>query len=586
MALASGTQFGPYTIMDPLGRGGMASVYKAYEVALDRYVALKVLPGEFMHDESFAERFRREAKVIAKLEHPHIIPIHAFGIEKGIPWMAMRMIAGGALSAVLKSTRVSPERSVAILRGVADALDYAHSKGVVHRDVKPQNILLDEHDRVYLADFGIAKMLEGSQGLTQTGMITGTPQYMAPEQATGQTIDHRADIYALGVVAYEMLTGRVPFSADTPVAVLMKQVSDPIPIPAAGEVPEPMVRALLKALHKKAEERWNTANDFVKALELGLSLASSTAETVGGVPPMRVPPRPPSPPLPPTRPAGRPPTGSSGAGLAIGVALGVGVLGLIAVAALAYFFYFRAESNVADVVPPTTLAVVPSTSPTSAPALGPPSVSPVSPSVAPNTPPPVPDTTTPPARVSPPPAGVFTPVNPSPASGRATTPAVAPPSTTLAQTPPTLPAPPTTAVATPAPVVPTTVPAPSNGSPRLERTLPFELDRPAALNVVVGSVRVGTLKVVNVDAGKPGRKPNDKDKLAFTVDLEVPKGAGEWDFKMKISLFDDKGRPLAEFDSGTSLEGEQKTHKFSYGIHPTMLEQVRSIRIRFEADKD
>jgi tRNA A-37 threonylcarbamoyl transferase component Bud32 len=271
VSFASGETFGAYRISEPLGRGGMASVYKAYEAALDRYVAVKVLPGEFLHDETFAERFRREAKVVARLEHPNIIPIHAFGIEGGIPWMAMRLISGGALSTLLRGGRLTHERIITILRGAADALDYAHGKGVVHRDVKPQNILLDEAERVYLADFGIAKMVEGSGALTQTGMITGTPHYMAPEQATGQPVDQRVDIYALGVVAYEMLTGRVPFAADTPVAVLIKHATEPMPIPHPSTVPEPLVRALLKGMAKKPEERWPTAGAFVRALEEGLA---------------------------------------------------------------------------------------------------------------------------------------------------------------------------------------------------------------------------------------------------------------------------------------------------------------------------
>src|SRR6185369_9631675 len=168
LVFSAGQTFGAYRIVEPLGRGGMASVYKAYEAALDRFVALKVLPGEFLHDETFAERFKREAKVVARLEHPNILPIHAFGIEGGIPWMAMRLISGGALSGLLRRGRLPPVRIITILRGVADALDYAHGKGVVHRDVKPQNLLLDEAERVYPADFGIAKMVQGSGALTQT----------------------------------------------------------------------------------------------------------------------------------------------------------------------------------------------------------------------------------------------------------------------------------------------------------------------------------------------------------------------------------------------------------------------------------
>ena len=266
--------------MEPLGRGGMASVYRAYEPALDRYVALKVLPREFLHDPSFAERFRREAKTIAKLEHPNIVPIYAYDIEQaeGIPWMAMRLIAGGSLSQILKRERMARSRAVAILRGVADALDHAHGNGIVHRDVKPQNVLLDESGRVYLADFGIARILEAKDGLTATGMITGTPQYMAPEQATGKRVGPPADVYALGIVAYELFTGHVPFSADTPVAILMKHVQDPLPLPPADTVPESLLRAVLKCTAKSPEDRWESAGAFVTALEAGLEVRPAPAE--------------------------------------------------------------------------------------------------------------------------------------------------------------------------------------------------------------------------------------------------------------------------------------------------------------------
>jgi serine/threonine-protein kinase len=340
----------------------MASVYRAYEATLDRYVAVKVLPAEFLHDPTFAERFQREAKVIARLEHPNIIPIYAYGIdeEQRIPWMAMRLVPGGALSAIVRGSgrRLPFERSIAILRGVAEALDYAHAKGVVHRDVKPQNILLDEAERVYLADFGIAKMVESSAGLTQTGMISGTPQYMAPEQATAATVDHRADIYALGIVAFEMFTGRVPFVADTPVAILMKHVSEAMPLPSTAEVPEALMRPVLKSTSKRAEDRWPTASAFVRALEQGLGEAAAAgtaarpeptthmpARTAGATAPAVVPTiesqptqpraaatytpplaptRPPAPPTvaarPPARPQPRPaPSGSNASLIVVGL---------------------------------------------------------------------------------------------------------------------------------------------------------------------------------------------------------------------------------------------------------------------------
>jgi len=279
MALAAGSNLGPYRIIEPVGRGGMASVFKAYEPSLDRYVALKVLPPEFLHDPSFAERFRREAQTIARLEHPQIIPIFAYDIdaETGTPWMAMRLISGGSLSQRIKQGRLAPSESARILKDVAEALDYAHAAGVIHRDVKPQNVLLDDAGRVYLADFGIAKMVESTAHMTQTGMITGTPQYMAPEQALGKPIDKSIDIYALGIVAYELFTGRVPFSADTPVAVLMKQASEPMPLPPVSEVQEDVTRAILRATAKDPAARWASASAFARAVTNATTSGASTA---------------------------------------------------------------------------------------------------------------------------------------------------------------------------------------------------------------------------------------------------------------------------------------------------------------------
>ena len=228
----------------------MGAVYEAHDTRLDRAVALKVLPAEFLHDRTFGRRFETEARVIARLEHPNIVPIYASGIDSGVPWMSMRLLTGNSLSALLDRGPLAPIEAVRLLRDVAAALDYAHGLGVVHRDIKPANILLDRTGTACVADFGLAQMSGSTSGLTQTGMITGTPHYMAPEQALGRAFDHRCDIYSLGIVAYEMLVGTPPFSGPSPVAVLLQHAHEPLPPPPGPPSSSVWMDAIRKAAAK------------------------------------------------------------------------------------------------------------------------------------------------------------------------------------------------------------------------------------------------------------------------------------------------------------------------------------------------
>jgi serine/threonine-protein kinase len=263
-----GKTLGKYKIVEEIGHGGMATVYKGYQPSLNRYVAVKVLARELAKDEVFRKRFKREAEAVAKLSHPNIVPIYDFDEE---PSLEALYIVTELVEGSLKERLGRPmekEEAIRIAAEVARALDYAHRQGIVHRDVKPSNILLAKDGRAMLTDFGIAKMVAGTQ-YTETGRSIGTPTYMSPEQAKGQRIDGRSDIYSLGIVLYEMLTGRPPFIADTPISVLHKQVYEK-PFPPRRfnpKIPRNLERIILKALAKERERRFRTAGDMARALE-------------------------------------------------------------------------------------------------------------------------------------------------------------------------------------------------------------------------------------------------------------------------------------------------------------------------------
>ena len=268
----TGQTLGQYRIMEKIGQGGMATVYKAYQPSLDRYVAVKVLPAYLAHEPGFAARFQREARAIARLNHPNILPVHDSGQEGELSYIVMRYVEGGNLQEMLGEPWPLG-RVVELITQVGGALDYAHQEGIIHRDVKPSNVLLDKGEWALLSDFGLAKMLEASVQLTKSGVGIGTPAYMSPEQGQGIRVDARSDVYSLGIVLYEMLAGRVPYEAETPMAIVIKHITAPLPLPREmnPDISEPVERVMLKALAKAPADRFQRMGEMVTALRKAMT---------------------------------------------------------------------------------------------------------------------------------------------------------------------------------------------------------------------------------------------------------------------------------------------------------------------------
>lgn len=263
------SELGRYQIIDEIGRGGMARVYRALDPRFEREVAVKVLPREVVDDPRFRARFEREAKVIAALEHPAIVPVYDFGDHDGQPYLVMRYMTGGSLRERLAEDKIPPSAAAALIRRVASALDYAHEHGIIHRDIKPGNILFDARGDPYLTDFGIVKMAQGGSTLTGEAII-GTPAYMSPEQAQGDaTIDGRTDIYSLGVILFEMLTGEQPYAADTPISLALKHIREPIPQlqDFSTDVQANLQAVIDTAMAKAPADRFPTASQMGESLE-------------------------------------------------------------------------------------------------------------------------------------------------------------------------------------------------------------------------------------------------------------------------------------------------------------------------------
>ena len=292
MQSMTGRTLGNYQIMEELGRGGMAVVYRAYQASLNRYVAIKILPPQLGANREFVERFQREAQAAAGLRHPNIVVIHDVGQDEGIYYIVMELLEGRTLKQLIEQEgRLPPERAARIVEQVADALDYAHQRGFIHRDVKPSNIFVSPQDRVTLTDFGIAKAASAARQLTREGMLMGTPAYMSPEQASGAKVDYRTDLYALGVVLYQMLVGRTPFRGATPHATLHSVIYDPPPPlrKLDPRIPPAVEGVVLKAMAKRPEQRYQSGAEMAQALKKALAAPARPVVAPVTVPP---PPRP------------------------------------------------------------------------------------------------------------------------------------------------------------------------------------------------------------------------------------------------------------------------------------------------------
>ncbi len=269
-----------YEILSRVGQGGMATVFLARQRSMNRNVALKFLPYAFMNDEAYLQRFEREVRIVAQLEHRNIVPVYDFGEFEDQPYIAMRYMPAGSVEELLAAGRIPLSRVLSIVEQVASALDYAHQNGILHRDLKPSNILLDDGGGVFITDFGIARILgEGGSNITTQGVV-GTPSYMSPEQARGEPLDGRSDVYSLGVMLFELITGSRPFDSDTPYSIAVMHVTMPPPSPRDVEpgVTSAVEAVILRALHKQPDKRYATAGELAQALRRAADPAAAAAD--------------------------------------------------------------------------------------------------------------------------------------------------------------------------------------------------------------------------------------------------------------------------------------------------------------------
>lgn len=279
MAWNEGTKVGAYILGKQLGQGGMATVYLAHHPQLDREVAIKVMHQNFLDDEGFVARFKREAQIVAQLSHRHIVPVYDYDEYDGQPYLVMKYIQGWTLKKQFIKDPLDLDGVLGVITAIGDALNYAHEQGVLHRDIKPSNIVIDREGTPYLADFGLARLAASGESTMSADMLLGTPHYISPEQARGlKQLDGRTDIYSLGVVLYELLVGKVPFTGDSAFSIIHDHIYTPLPKPSEvnPELPPNVEAVLYKALEKQPSDRYETANDLVTDLTNAIKRSNMT----------------------------------------------------------------------------------------------------------------------------------------------------------------------------------------------------------------------------------------------------------------------------------------------------------------------
>jgi len=298
--LQQGDRIGPYEIVRQVGKGGMATVYQAYHEKLDRHVAIKLMHERFLQDEGFHARFLREARIVARLEHQHIVPIYDFNEHEGVPYLVMKYVAGMTLKRQAIKTGLTLGEIATYLTPIAAALDYAHEQGVLHRDMKPSNILIDSDGKPYITDFGLARMAEAGESTISHDMMLGTPFYISPEQARGEReLDKRTDIYSLGIILYELITGQVPFQADTPYAIVHGHIYQvpQAPTKRNPQLPHSVDAVLERALAKKPQARYPTARAMLHAFRAAINNDAASASHQAAERPRGTPHAAPQPPI-------------------------------------------------------------------------------------------------------------------------------------------------------------------------------------------------------------------------------------------------------------------------------------------------